>query len=78
MTTTLRFSATAFAISFSLAISPASGQTTELVSKSTAGVQENLGSFGEHSISADGRFGAFGSQATNLIDGLADGILGVG
>ncbi|MCB2182133.1 MAG: cadherin domain-containing protein [Desulfobulbaceae bacterium] len=43
--------------------------TTELVSLSTGGVQSNRNSR-KPSISSDGRFVAFESQATNLIDGI--------
>jgi Tol biopolymer transport system component len=46
--------------------------TTELVSISSAGVQGNDTS-AEPTISADGRFIAFSSRATNLVPGAADG-----
>ncbi len=49
-----------------------SAGTTELVSVSTAGEQGNDGS-GDPSISADGRFVAFESSATNLVAGDTNG-----
>jgi hypothetical protein len=47
-------------------VAPAPAQTTELASRSTAGVQGNSDSY-YCSLSADGRFVAFISRATNLL-----------
>lgn len=50
--------------------------TTHLVSKSTAGVQGDAGS-AYPSISADGRFVAFQSAATNLVSGDTNGFIDI-
>ena len=50
--------------------------TTERVSVDSAGAQGN-GSSHEASISADGRFVAFGSSATNLVAGDTNGVVDV-
>jgi Tol biopolymer transport system component len=47
--------------------------TTELVSVSSAGVQGNSSSYGTPSISADGRYVAFYSPASNLVSGDTNG-----
>ena len=50
--------------------------TTELVSVNSAGVEGNFGS-DSPSISADGRFVAFASGATNLVPGDTNGVIDV-
>jgi Tol biopolymer transport system component len=47
-------------------LTPISAQTTQLLSRNTAGVLGNADSL-SCSVSADGRFVAFGSRATNLL-----------
>lgn len=49
--------------------------TTELVSVASDGTQGNSGSSGAPAISADGRYVAFGSWASNLAAGDTDGTL---
>jgi Tol biopolymer transport system component len=49
-------------------------QTIERVSKGSGGVEAN-GHSGQPAISADGRWVAFGSEATNLVDGDTNGYL---
>jgi Tol biopolymer transport system component len=51
---------------------PAAGQVTSRVSVATGGAQANNGSF-QSSISADGRYVAFQSYATNLVAGETNG-----
>src|SRR5439155_853313 len=51
---------------------PVTGQVTERVSDDTLGVQGNTDSFGP-SISADGRYVAFDSVASNLVNGDTNG-----
>jgi len=65
-------SAAALAI-ISLAAGSTRAQTTERVSVSTAGVEGNSESFGG-SISADGRFIAFASAASNFVVGVNAGV----
>jgi Tol biopolymer transport system component len=50
--------------------------TTELASVSTGGTLENGGSY-QPSISADGRYVAFGSVASNLVTGDANGMFDI-
>jgi hypothetical protein len=59
---------TIIAVSFSLAAGLVSAQTTVRVSVDSAGVEGN-GASDRPSISADGRFVAFSSLATNLVAG---------
>ncbi|TVQ33722.1 MAG: hypothetical protein EA376_01720, partial [Phycisphaeraceae bacterium] len=57
-------------------IAPAAAQTTELVSVSSTGEQANSWSSWP-SISADGRYVAFDSNATNLVPGVSNNALDI-
>ena len=60
-------------LSVGMPVSAQSGGTTELVSVSSSGTQ-GYGSSEESSISADGRFVAFSSEASNLVSGDTNGV----
>ena len=67
----------AWAIACALLASPpaaTSAQTTERISVSSAGAEGDGNSLHESSISPDGRFVAFQSEATNLVGGDTNGL----
>lgn len=68
-----RSSALVLGVSLAVAVPAQAQNTTTRVSVATAGTQANDFS-GGHAISADGRFVAFASRATNLVAGDTNGV----
>ena len=62
------------AFAFALPLSPAFGQSTDVVSLNSIGDQGNDHNV-RSSISDDGRFVAFESEGTNLVDIDGDGVI---